>query len=768
VNRERLLFAGVVAIIALWYFVLREEAKVQGVPTVKAQKIEVLATGGVDLPLAELRMPAEYGAFTRVTNESANPRPALDVVAARDLSNIRVPTSRSLRISRLGRLRRPSVAPVEGEATIELPEAAEEAADAGEGAATIAREDAFVALGNPQTGKIVRIRVGRKWIKDPGELPLPRKPQDDDFHYLAALCEVDPAAAQKLGVNTLEVSLNIGGSATVSYPFPGEINKVQVATKGSEFAYLEGLKGYLRLPQAGVAPRETLARKLLAAGVDAGGLDPRLHWAMIILADARKQVPKGAQAQLKQLLLLELDAANRLFEYERVLEIAFEYLSLYPGDAEVLEIVGTLMASRTFGLLEQAEQWFAKAPQSASAQRKRVAVLIKLDKFADARSLLESGRTGAGPAVNLLLARVALALGDYDTANTKAAAYTIGENAVEGNLILGGVAYAQDDMEKALQHFTDAVREGPKVSHAYSDLGLALVALGRLADAERCFARAEDLDFENTVIPGLGRASGKFAMADAAASKMREARRLLPTRKNTAELDKEIAEQETIHKAALADAGTLLTGTNGLEENNPRDLLVRYFGGYSRERNGELEAAAKQYRSVIDNDHRYRIAIARLGVVTARGLERGDISSPEMAKAADAHLTKAQRLNPNDALLPYILGRFHMLRGTQTGKADQMFERAAELPAPAGDEDLPYWASAARAALAYADPNREESKIKGLFNNVMSDVTQMIARRDDVSDQQAALQSNAVYLYCQECLAAISVNQGKRIVEWSF
>ena len=769
-NRERLLFAAVVAIIALWYFVLREEAKVLQTPKVPVLKIEVLPTRSAELSKRELAMPAPYGAFTRVTNERENPRPALPTVEARDLPNIRIPTSRSVRRSLMGRLRLPTVPPVEGEATIELPAVEADVAEAGPGAATDAeaREDSFTALQNPHKGKVIRIRKGGKWIKDPGQVPMPGQLDANDFHYLLALCEVDPGAAEKAGISDIEVSLKLGGKATVSYPFPAEISDVSAGIGGSDKPYWDGLKGYLRLPKTGVAQRVTYGDRMLEAGKEAGGQDPRLRWALIAFREARAQENKANQQVLKNILLKELDAANRLFEYEQVLELAFEHLSRFPGEAEVLETVGTLMASRTFGLPEQAERWFAKAPQSTSAQLKRVEVLIKLDRFADARELIESGRAGAGPAVNLLLARTALAQGDYATATTKASAYTIGEHAAEGNLILGGIAYAQNNLDKAIEHFTEAVNAEPKRSAAYSDLGLALVAAGRLADAEKCFARAESLDFENTVVPGLGRAYGQFALADAAAVKAQEFRRQNLNRKNKIELETLAAEQDAVVKKAMETATGLLSGSNGLEENNPRNLLVRYFVGYAMERNGEFEAAATKYRAVIDNDHRYRIAIARLGMVLARLIERDGAGDGEKAKAADAHLTKAQRLNPTEPLLSYVLARFHMMQGTQLTKAARMFRATAGLPAPNGDPNLPFWAAAGSAAITYADPNVGEAKIKGMFNNVVGDLTRMVARQEGVTDQQKALEANAVYQYCKQCLDMITENQTKRIVEWTF
>jgi tetratricopeptide (TPR) repeat protein len=619
VNRERLLFVGVIAIVALWYLVLREDAKISGVPSTGTEKVSVLPTGGSDRPRVLLRMPAPYGAFTQVTNEREHERPPLPIVAARDLPNIRIPTSRSVRRSLLGRLRHGTVAPIEGAATIELPAAATDGAEKAV-QAQIDREDGFNALGNPRAGRVLRIKYKGEVLRDPGELPMPGPLPEKNFYYLLALCETNPGEAEKLGVTHLEVELKIGGSSRINYPFPGEIKNIQVAVSGKEKPYWEGLKTYLRLPKKGIAPRVDKGQKLLQAGVQAGSFDPRIRWALIILEEARQMVPKQARAQLKDILVLELDAANRLFEYERVLELAFEHLSLHPGEADVLETVGTLLASRSFGLMEQAEQWFAKASQSQSAQLKRVEVLIRLDRFDDARRLLESGRAGAGAGVNLLLARTALAQGDYATATQKATPYAAaaGEHAAEGNLILGGVAYAQGDGAKAEEHFMAAVEADPTRSEAYSDLGLALIAQGKMADAEVCFARAEQLDFENTVIPGLGRAYAKFAAADAAlvlqAVKLEESTK----RKNNADILKEAAAAAEAAQTAIAEADALLRGENGLEENNPRDLLVRYFVGYALERAGSLEQGGLKYRSVIDNDHRYRIAIARLGVVVAR------------------------------------------------------------------------------------------------------------------------------------------------------
>ena len=513
-NRERILFAAVLAITALWYFVMREPAQPVTSAKPRTEKIQVLDVSAVDMPDRMLRMPARHGAFTEVSNEREHDRPPLPVVDARDLYNIWIPTSRSVRLSLLGWLRRATAAPItvegasegeQGGATIELPSSVTDEGGAIAGGATIARRDGWTALGNDGDGRVVRLTFKGKKIRDPEVLPMPGPLANDDFYRLLALLEVDPQKAQDEGLTHIEVRLKVGGSSKVTYAFPRDIQNVRAALEGTEAGYFDGLKGYMRLPAKGAQPRTALGERLLAAGEMAGGLDVRTRWAMIILAEARGEHAAGAQALIKGNLMQELRAANLLFEHERVLELAFDYLARYPDDSEVLETVGTLLASRSFGLLEQAEQWYARASQSTLAQLKRVEVLIQLDRFEDARSVLESGRAGAGPGVNLLLARTALAQGDFSTANSKASAYAVGDHAAQGNLILGGIAYAQGDAEMAVEHFLAAVQADPSLSEGYSDLGLALLAQGRIADAEKCFVRAEELDFENTVTPGLGR-----------------------------------------------------------------------------------------------------------------------------------------------------------------------------------------------------------------------------------------------------------------------
>lgn len=767
-NRERLLFAGVLGLIALWFFVIREPAKFSPPVSPGQQKHTILPVRPLESDRILLEVPYPYGAFTRVTNERRHARPQLPLVVARDLPNIAVPTSRNVRISSLGTLRHNTVAPDTGEATLTLPTL--DAAVAGGGAAAPAqaeRADQWTALGNPQDGKVVRIRFNRKWIRDPGATPKVGKLPTDDFHRLLIWCEMDPVSAETAGVTEIEVELKVGGQ--VRYPFPREINGVKVGTEGTSVPYLEGLRGYLRAGKTAAA-RAKSAEALSKAGLAAGGIDPRLEWALVLFDEARAIANPQNKGQVEQILKGELAVATALFRHELVLELAFEHLSKYPGNADVIEIVGTLLSSRTFGLLGQAELWFAQAPQSTSAQLKRVGVLIQLDRFDEARRILEDGRAGAGPMVSLSLARAALAQSDFALAVTKASPFVSGDFGVEAHLLLGGVAYAQGDLTKAQEHFFAAVEKDPRNSEAYSDLGLTMARQGKVADAEACFIRAEDLDFENTVAPGLGRVYLKFATADAAVRARAEFLAAAGKRKNKEE-QLELAEQAaTDAKTAIDEAVALVaSGDDCLEANNPLNLLVRYFAGYALERQGDLVAAQEKYRAVIDNDHRYRMSIARLGVVLARFVEAEPehARAEEFSKAADAHLTKAQALNPNDAGLAYLLARFHSVRGTQSAKANRMFAHAKMLPAPEGDRDLPLWAAAGAAALNYRDDGVEVGRVLSMFNNVVRNVRQMVTR-DNPADLEQAVSENAVFQYCENCLAEIKENQTKRVVTYTF
>ncbi|MEM8884849.1 MAG: hypothetical protein AAGD14_12320 [Planctomycetota bacterium] len=769
-NRERILFVVVVALVALWYFVLREDVKFETKATAPSLKQDVLAVRAIDQTRTLMSLPEPYGAFTQVSNETEHPRPQLDTIVARDMQNIWPPTSVNVRRALFGRLRRNTVAPVEGEATITLPPIdTDEAAGVEDDAKQLVkREDSWTGLGGgQQSGRVRRIRLkSGTWVSDPGDLPMPGKIDDNSFLALLIRAEADQLGAAEV-IASLELELKAGGRVTLK--FPDEANNIRMAVTGEDRAWWEGFRTYKRQRTRTVGDRISAAEQLMERGRVASSLDPRIGWASAILETARENVPPTTQNEATKLLMPQLEVAQLLFQYERMLELAFTHLDKWPSDARVIEKVGSLLASRNFGLLDQAERWFARAPQLASAQIRRIEVLIALDRFDEARALLDQGRAGAGARVNLLAARVALALGDFQTAVTKASAYTVGENGGEANKILGGVAYAQGDAAKAEEYFLAAIERDSTDSYAYSDLGLALAVQGKVADALACFERAEGLDFENTVTPGIGRVFLKFAAADAHKADAAAKRRAAEARKNRAELLAQAEEAEKKSAEEITAALAMLTAEDGLEENNPLDLMVRYFVGYALERQGDQRAAFEKYRSVIDNDHRMRIAIARLGVVLARFVEANpdDARAAEFAKASDAHLTKAQALNPQDPIPAYILGRFHMLRDTQRSKANRMLGIAAGLAAPTGDPDLPQWAAAGMGALAYRNDDIEVSKVKSMFNNVERDVRRRVSQTNP-DDLQKAVEANPVYRYCVEALRRINENAKKRVITFNF
>jgi len=83
----------------------------------------------------------------------------------------------------------------------------------------------------------------------------------------------------------------------------------------------------------------------------------------------------------------------------------------------------------------------------------------------------------------------------------------------EPPIVEPGLTDILTDQTKRL-HFTDAINADNRRSTAYSDLGLALAVQGKGEDAALCFARAKDLDFENSVVPRLGAAAIKLALFD--------------------------------------------------------------------------------------------------------------------------------------------------------------------------------------------------------------------------------------------------------------
>jgi tetratricopeptide (TPR) repeat protein len=740
VNRERLLLVAVLALVALWFVLLREKPQVRGEGDVgpRILKVEPRPVLSAASERRTFKTP-ETGAFTLKTNELPYPRPLLarpgvvrpeGLPKAYDLPNLWPPTSRSVSIDRLGMLRRPAAAPQDGESVLALPDVPAEAGAAAAGAA-VERLDTWMSFKARARGRVRELIIGGQRVAEPREAPAPGKEAaESPFFRNLCLLDVDPGRAREAGVTAVRAQLE--GAGTFRQSFDDEIHDFRICVEGRQKGLINGLKEYLRLPAEGYQARLETGRRLLERGVSQSEL-ALVRWALFILNEAREQVPAaGAQQALRKILLLMLEAANRLNEQEFVLQLAFEHLSQFREEEEVLEYVGNILASRSFGLPEMAEEFFELAANSPYAQRRRVEVLSETGRFAEARALLTSGRAGGGAAVDLLLARVALAQGDLETARSAAMRHTSGETAADAYQILGGIAYVAGDAAQAEESFLNAVTADPGRSTAYSDLGLALAVQGKSADALECFARAAKLDpIDNPITPRLGSAFLKLS------------------------------------------AGKVTEGVedlNTLHEDNPRDLLVRFLLGYAHERSANLDEAARLYRSTLDEDHRYRVAIARLGVVQAQRVEEG--ADPELVKEAVAHLGKAVALNPQDAVLPYLLGRFLMRSDPQllarhnigTKLADTMFTRAQTLKAPAGNDNLPLWAQLTRACLLYRDAGVEERRVKAQLVNLQNRIQDLLPPG---TPEKEALE-HEVYAAAEECLEIVKETELKVNKTWDF
>lgn len=752
-NRERLLFAGVLAILALWYFVMREVPNPTTSVEPRSMDVKVLPVRSATTAPLLLPPPKQdpQEPFKPDSHAEENPRPSLPAPAARDLLLIWPPTSRTVTTHLLGRLRHPAAAPVEGEATIQFPQPEAAADGADEADSTAERLDGWISFSQPGQGQITGFLVNGKRVSQPRELPPVG--EITGFYKLLCLLEIDPGSATNDGVTEVEVRIQIGGKegGRVSQGFPADIHDFKVGTEGKQAGWLIGAKAYLRLPAKGYERRISVGKDLLQQG-RATNDKILLRWAMHILGEAREQIPAAAQAKLREVLVIMLEGASLLNDQERVLALAFEHLSRFTNEDVVLEYVGNLLGSRSFGLLTQAEVWYSKASASREAQKQRAAVLLELSRFEEARDLIESGRTGGGSDVDLLRARAALALGEYEEAQNRVAALTAGEYAAEANQILGGALYAQGKGAEAEQAFLAALEADPERSTAYSDLGLALAVQGKAADAIACFEKAAALDFENTVIPAIGRAFLKLRAA-----------------------------QEEGGEAALDEA---LAGLNELANNNPRNLIVRHYLAYAQERAGQLEQAAIGYRSVIDDNYLVRVAIARLGVVQSRRVELGaqrvekiesgvtlmiveDEAYRGLIKEAVAHLGKSAILNPNEAVLPYILGRFLLWTGTDNALSMRTLETARDLPSPAQDPDLSLWARAGLAVLLYRNPVTEELQVK----SAVAEITDLIkdqVERASPGNPDEALEKHPVAQYLTECRAEVEENETKSVLTWPF
>ena len=250
---------------------------------------------------------------------------------------------------------------------------------------------------------------------------------------------------------------------------------------------------------------------------------------------------------------------------------------------------------------------------------------------------------------------------------------------------------------------------------------------GKEADAVVCFDRAYRLDsVDNPVTPWLGKAFMKLNGGDA------------------------------------DGAGTII---DKLRDDNPQHLGVLYYQAYLHELRGNLADAAQIYRKILDEDHRYRFVIQRLGLVQSERVLAGD-GDDALAREAVAHLRKAAVINAKDPILRYILGRF-LQRGEsreQDRLAGKLLEEAARLPRPDDDLDLMLWIEAAQARLVYRDEDQDASIADGKFDRVKDSV-----RRDArYRGESAAAQKNVVHMYAQECRAMIEETKNKVIREWEF
>jgi len=623
VNRERLLFVSVLAILGLW-FVLRGHTEPTRDASVTHVPLQRRAIKSADHPVMGLggKVSGEEP-FTVVTNERPHARPVgeLETPRAFDLPNIWPPTSRSVSIDLLNLLRRDAAAPQPGEAQIQLPAAAA-AGGVAEGVSAEERVDSWKSRGGEQKGRVTAIVTAAGMLKEPPR-PWPYgKAVMNGPSFLRALARLeDPdRAVQDEGVR--EVHATSRQKLAFRQRFPDEIDSFQIAIEGRQAGYFKGLKRYLQV-QAGQAvdPRLAAGRDLLQEGLRTASKEHRddlLNWALAILREARDLVQAGAQDQRRQILLVMLRAAGEVNDYETVLRLAVDHLDTFPREPEVLEHVGDVLASRTFSLAPFAIDWYGLASDDASAQRSHIATLVSEGRFEEAKALLGKGRAGMpGVEQDLLNARVALALGDFERAAALAERHASGDAAAEAHQLVGAAAYARGDAATAAEEFQKAAEADPLRSTAFSDWGLALAVQGRTEDALLCFARALELDaIDNAVAPEVGRGYLKLAAGEAA---LRAAADADDAVRSDRKLKKDKADEaQRLRSAAAEEFAGAAELLGKLRENNPNDLLVRYMLGYAKERTGNLGEAADLYRSTIDGDWRYRIAIARLGLVQAQ------------------------------------------------------------------------------------------------------------------------------------------------------
>lgn len=766
-NRERLLFVAVLAILGLWY-VLRAPETPGPVPPSRNGDVERRPIAPAAFPQIVLG-DTRAEAFTPANNVRPHPRPveALEKPKPFDLPSIWPPTSRGVSIDRLDLLRRDAAAPQPGAAQIVLPTPAAEGG--GSGVTAEERADTWKSQGGDQRGRVNTIVAGGGSLKEPAQpWPYGEDVLKAQWKFLRALVLLpDPERAQDEGVK--EVWATSVHKMQFRQGFPDEINGFQIAVEGKQRGYLRGLKLYLDVRrQAGQAydPRVRAGLDLLDQGLKAtkDHREGYFRWSLEMLGDARKLVPEGAQDVRRTILLAMLRAAGALNDYELVLSLAIDHLAAFPQEPEVLEHVGNVLASRSFSLAPFAIEWFDRAGVRTSAQRRMIEMLVSEGRFEEARAEFDAGRAGApGPEQDLLKARVALARGDFVNATAFAdrhddAGGAIGADALQ---LLGAVAYAKGDAAVAAQRFEDAAKADLSRSTAFSDWGLALAVQGRTEDALLCFGHALELDaIDNAVAPQLGRGYLKLAAGEAA---LRAAADAEDAGRRDPKLAAEKAEEaRRLRAAAKEDFAAAVDMLGKLQDDNRADLLVRFMLGYAKERAGNLTEAADLYRATIDGDSRYRIAIARLGLVQSQLAQES--RDKNLASAAIAHLSKAVELSPQEAILPYVLARFLMISEKELALADSMFAKAGALAVSERNGDLPLWAELGRACLAYADKDKEALEAKRLLNALL----ERIKDKMPAGTVPQKLMEHEVYRAATIDLQIIEENERKSDRIWDF
>ena len=753
-KRELALFLAVLAILVLWFVTSTAAAVPDKPPRPKRAELTRLPVRDSTLQFPDAVNPPRPP-FTVVTNETPHPRPIDDprwTPAKRDLPDVWPPTRFSVSTQLLGRMRRAAgVVTDDDKASVALPEPGANAGGDGKTETTVERADQWSSFNRLTKGRVRGIFVKGKRLDPPKELPKPADLKEGSYYYLLTLLEANPGRAAALGVGQVDLKFAQGGGTTQT--FPDEVSGFKIAVEGSQQGWFVGARVFVKLPKDGFEARRRAGRKLLEEGRKKNNDQAILRWAAHILKEARTQIPDNAQNLLRDVLLLQLEAATYLDRQEDVLRLGFEHLARFKEDAAVLEYMGNVLASPSYGLLEMAARCYARATSSRPAQQRRAAVLLQLGRLDEAKDLLDSGSVGAGADVALLRARVALALGDFARAKELAGSQTGGDDAADAYQIIGGALYASGDAAGAVEQFTKAVEAAPRRSTAYSDLGLAYAALGQLANAQACFDRALQLDSLNSVMPKLGAILPKITFALSP----------VPMHKNPKLRDQDKIEARTkARTAALDEAAAAL---DKLVDDNPENLLVRFYRAYAREKKGDLDGASKELRAILGEDHRYRVAIARLGIVESRRREEG--GDEELVRPAIAHLVKAVELNPKDPTVAYILGRFLMSQDVRRADADRYLARAQDLPAPAADENLPLWAEAARAALRYRNPREKDLDVLAAFSNVITKVRRQGAQKG-VPDTNVYIKEHPVGEYATMAREMIEENARKVDIVWKF